>query len=199
MDIPVLGAEVPKRGNLITRAIGRILLVVYRWRIKGELHNSSKFIVVLAPHTSYWEFFIGKAVMLAMGFRASFLVGDTYAWWPFGAFLRWLGGIPVNRRAHHNVVSQVVGAFNEAESLMLVLTPEGTRKKVSHWKSGFWHIAKQAGVPIQLASFDYDKRFTEFGPVIKQSDSYESDLEKIQNHYKSFKAKNPDKFGGEYL
>ena len=113
--------------------------------------------------------------------------------------MRWLGGIPVKRDASHNLVSQIVQTFNENDKLLLALFPEGTRKKVVKWKTGFWHIAVQADIPIQLVSLDYDRRVTIFGPVIELSDSLEADMERIQKYFQGVRAKHPDKFGGEYL
>ena len=113
--------------------------------------------------------------------------------------MRKLGGIPIHRSASHNVVSQIVDTFNASDRLLLAIAPEGTRRKVDRWKTGFWYIAVQAGVPVQLVSFDYEKRVTECGPVIDLSDDIDADMQRIQSYYKGVKAKHPEKFGGEYL
>ena len=113
--------------------------------------------------------------------------------------MRRMGAIPIHRSAAHNVVSQMVETFNASDKLLLAIAPEGTRRKVNEWKTGFWHIATQAGVPVQLVSFDYAKRITECGPVIELSGDIEEDMKQIQNFYKQVTAKRPDKFGGEYL
>lgn len=199
MDIPELGPLTPQKSNAITRAVGRLLLLVFRWRVTGEVHNAPKFIMVWAPHTSIWDFFIAHASRLAVGFQSSWLfaVGDTG--WPLGWVLRRFGGIPIDRSASHNVVSQIVETFNANDSLLLAISPEGAYRKVDRWKTGFWYIAAQAGVPVQLVSFDYDKRVTECGPVIRPSNDIEADMKLIQNYFKGVKAKYPEKFGGEYL
>ncbi len=146
-----------------------------------------------------WDFFIGLASMLGVGFQSSWLIAAKYTWWPLGIFTRSLGGLPIHRSASHNVVSQIVKAFNEDDQLMLALFPEGTRRKVDKWKTGFWYIAAQASIPVQLVSFDYDRRVTECGPVIVPSNDIEADMKKIQDYYKTVTAKHPEKFGGEYL
>ncbi len=199
MNIPELGPLTPRRGNVLTRAIGRFLLAAFRWQVKGKMHNAPKFVMLLAPHTSLWDFYTPNATMMAVGFRSSWLVAASLTFWPLGIFVRWLGGMPVHRSAHHNLVSQIVKKFNDSDSLVLSLFPEGRLSKVDKWKTGFWHIAVQAGVPIQLISLDYDKRVTEFGPVIEPSHSIEADMERIQKYYKDVQAKHPEKFGGEYL
>ncbi len=199
MNIPELGPLTPRRGNALTRAIGRAMLVAYRWRVKGKMHNAPKFVMVIAPHTSLWDLYLPVATMLAVGFRSSWLVAAALTFWPLGTFIRWVGGIPVHRSASHDLVSQIVKEFNDNDSLVLTLAPEGKLSKVVKWKTGFWHIAVQAGVPIQLVSLDYGKRVTEFGPVIEPSQSIKADMERIQNYYKDVKARNPEQFGGEYL
>jgi len=199
MKIPQLGSAIPSRGNVVSKAIGRFMLLILRWKIIGEVHNVSKIVIVVAPHTSWTDFWVGLATKLALGLRASWLIADTYTKWPVGNIIRWLGGIPVNRQANNDLVSSVVGTFNVQDGLVLGILPEGTRKKVAKWKSGFWYIAKEAGVPIQLASLDYDKRSFEFGLVIETTENKDSDMRKIQEYYKSVTPRHQGKFGGEYL
>lgn len=199
MEIPELGALTPQTSNVLSRAIGRILLFVLRWQIKGKVHNGPKFVMILAPHTSEWDFYVGLAGKLALGLHSSWLVSSAYTWWPLGFFLRKLGGIPIYKNGPRNLVSQFVESFNNNERMMVTLFPEGTRKKVGKWKTGFWYIASQAGIPIQLVSLDYEKRVMQCGPVIEPSNNIEVDMKKIQEFYKNAKAKHPENFGGEYL
>ena len=128
MNIPKLGPLTPQRGNVLTRAIGRTLLAGYRWRVKGKMHNAPKFVMIIAPHTSLWDIYLPVATMLAVGFWSSWLVAAALTFWPLGIFLRWLGGIPVHRSASHNLVSQIVKAFNDNDNLVLTLAPEGKLK-----------------------------------------------------------------------
>lgn len=199
MDIPELGALTPQRSNATTRAIGRLFLFLFRWKVTGKVHNAPKFVMVWAPHTSMWDFFVAHASRLAVGFQSSWLIAARHAKGPVGGIMRKLGGIPIHRSASHNVVSQIVDTFNASDRLLLAIAPEGTRRKVDRWKTGFWYIAVQAGVPVQLVSFDYEKRVTECGPVIDLSDDIDADMQRIQSYYKGVKAKHPEKFGGEYL
>ena len=199
MNIPQLGSAIPSRGNFVSKAIGRFMLFILRWKIIGEVHNVSKLVIVLAPHTSWTDFWVALATKLSLGLRASWLIADTYTKWPVGNIIRWLGGIAVNRQVKNHLVSHAVHTFNEQDGLVLGILPEGTRKKVAKWKSGFWYIAKEAGVPIQLASLDYDKRHFEFGLVIDTAENKDSDMRKILGYYKSFTPRHPHKFGGEYL
>jgi 1-acyl-sn-glycerol-3-phosphate acyltransferase len=111
MQIPELGPLTPRKGNTLTRAIGRLLLTTYGWQVRGKMHNAPKFVMVLAPHTSSWDFYTPIATMLAVGFWSSWLIAAAYTWWPLGVFMRWLGGIPVHRSTSNNLVAQVVKAF----------------------------------------------------------------------------------------
>jgi 1-acyl-sn-glycerol-3-phosphate acyltransferase len=199
MDIPEPGSLTPVKSNVLARATGRLMLSAFRWQIRGKVLNAPKFVMVLAPHTSIWDFYVGLAGKLAVGLHSSWLVSAAYTWWPLGFFLRRLGGIPIYQNGSHNLVSQLVQSFNENDRMMVTLFPEGTRKKAEKWKTGFWYIASQAGIPIQLVSFDYEKRITQCGPVIEPSNNIEADMKKIQEYYKGVQAKHPDKFGGEYM
>ena len=199
MKLPQLRSAVPSSGNVVSKAIGRFMLFILRWKVIGEVYNVPKIVIVAAPHTSWTDFWVCLATKLALGLHASWLIADTYTKWPVGYIIRWLGGIPVNRRGNNNLVSSVVSSFNAQDGLVLGILPEGTRKKVTKWKSGFWYIAREAGVPIQLASLDYDKRAFEFGLVIETTENKDSDMKKIQNYYKSVTPRHPSKFGGEYL
>ena len=199
MDVPFCGTAPPRSGNRLTRAIGRLLLAVFRWHIEGEVLNASKVVMIFAPHTSMWEFFTGLATKLALGCGNHWLVADSFAWWPLGNILRWLGGIPVDRSAHQGVVSQMIQRFNEEKKFILTIYPEGTRKRVQIWKTGFWQIAVGAGVPIQIVGVDYEKRATIFGPALNPSGSLEADMKEIQAWYRNLRAKHPDQFDGEYV
>ncbi len=197
--IPPLGPAVPRWGNRLTKAVGRLLLAGYGWRVEGQLPDASKFVIVLAPHTSCWDFLTNMGTMLAVGFQSHWFIADAYDWWPFGKFLRWLGAVPVDRSMSHDLVSKMVKRFKESDEFILAIYPEGARKRVGQWKTGFWHIASRSGVPIQLVTVDYEKRVTLFGPVIESSGSVEADMEKIQAHYQGARGKHPDQFDGDYL
>lgn len=199
MEIPQPGSLTPQKSSVLSRAIGRLLLSLLRWQIKGEVHNAKKFVMILAPHTSIWDFYVGIAGKLAVGLHSSWFISSAYTWWPLGFFLRRLGGIPIYRNGSHNLVSQIVESFNKHERMMVTLFPEGTRKKVGRWRTGFWYIASQAGIPIQLVSFDYAKRVTQCGPVFVPSGDIEADMKKIQEFYRNVQAKHPEQFGGEFL
>lgn len=162
------------------RVLGRTYLKVSGWRIEGSFPADPKYVVIVAPHTSNWDFMLGVAVVFALELRASWLGKHALFKAPFKGFLRWLGGIPVNRSASHGVVGECVRAFEAAPALMLALAPEGTRKGVSQWKSGFYLIAVKAGVPIMPVGFDYRDHVVRLMPLLQPGGNMEQDLPLIQ-------------------
>ncbi len=199
MYVPKLKELTPKTNNIIKKAIGRFLLWSYRWRIEGEVHNAKKFMVILAPHTSRWDFLTNMSTMLALGVQNRWFVADAFCWWPLGNFMRWMGGIPIDRSCPQDLVTFTIGKFKDHDELILALYPEGTTFKANKWKTGFWHIARGAGVPIQFLAVDYKKRASVFGPVIQPSDDIEADMKKIQTYFKDVTPRDMEKFGGEYF
>jgi 1-acyl-sn-glycerol-3-phosphate acyltransferase len=162
------------------RTLGRSYLRLSGWRIEGAWPEVPKYVAVVAPHTSNWDFPLGVAVAFAVELRVSWLGKHTLFRTPFKTCLRWLGGIPVNRKASHGAVRGCVKAFEAAPALMLTVAPEGTRKGVSDWKSGFYRIAMQASVPIMPIGFDYREHVVRLMPLFQPSGNLEQDLPRIQ-------------------
>jgi 1-acyl-sn-glycerol-3-phosphate acyltransferase len=164
------------------------------WRIEGEFPNVPQFVVIVAPHTSNWDFFVGVMAMFAIGFRGTFLGKQSLFRWPMGGVMRWLGGVPVDRARPHNVVQQTIDYFHARPQLTLALSPEGTRRKLPAWRTGFWYVARGAGVPIVPAAFDYPaKRIRIFGPL-ETSDDMHADLSRLRAHYEPRMAKHPSQY-----
>lgn len=193
LRIPQLGPELPRRGNSFSRWLGRLMMRGLAWRIEGELCQQPRCVMVMGPHTSYWDFTTNFAVLLALGLDASWFIANSYAKGLPGKFLSAFGAIAVERNERRDLVSQMVEQFNARSQLVLALFPEGTRKPVLQWKTGFWHIAKQAGVPVQLVAVDYAKRATVFGPVLELSHDSDSDIQGMREYFKAVVAKHPHK------
>lgn len=179
----------PRRGGRITPALGKFLLRVFGWRITGQLPNIRKVMVAVAPHTSNWDFVVGVLVMWAMDLRLSFFGKHTLFKGAFGRWMRSIGGIPVDRGSAHGLVGEAVDAYNARETLWFAIAPEGTRKKVERFKSGFMHIATQANVPVLLVSFDLVDRVVHFGDVLQPSGDVAADVAKIEAYFKPLTEK----------
>ncbi len=189
LNVPVLGDAVPRRGNAFSSLAGKCLLRIRGWDLAGSVPNVSKAVFIVAPHTSNWDFLVGVATVFAMGLRASFLGKHTLFKWPLGSMMRWLGGVPVDRRGARGVVDETVGLFAAAEKLILGLSPEGTRSSVDRWKSGFYYIAMEAGVPIVPVAFDYDRRLIRFGERFDPTGDLEADLSVLEGFYSGIEGR----------
>lgn len=194
LRVPVLGKNVPSRGNAFSRAVGRVGMGLLRFRFEGSIPDVPRCVMIVAPHTSNWDFVVGLSAKLALGLRARFIAKHTLFRGPFGSCLRWLGGIPVDRRAPGGVVESAVEAMRGAERLYLVITPEGTRGKVAAWKAGFYRIAHGAGVPILPIAFDYRRRAVAFEALFQPSGDYEADLPALQAGFDAGMAYRPESY-----
>lgn len=171
--------------------MGRLGMRMMRWRIDGAFPDLPKFLIIVAPHTSNWDFVAGLVCDLALDLDAAFLAKHSIFVGPFGSWLKSLGGIPVVRNASHNVVSQVAAEFARREQLVLAIAPEGTRSKVDEWKSGYWHIARAAGVPIVPVGLDFGQRAAVIGPVYHPTDSIAADETVLKAFFAGITPKNP--------
>ena len=196
MHVPPVGPAVPRRGNALSRALGRNAMSLTGWKIEGALPDEPKFVIIVAPHTSNWDFPVGLAALFAIGFRISFLGKHTIFKWPFGIFMRWLGGIPVERSVSRDRVAESVAAFNAADKLILVIAPEGTRKLVPRWKTGFYHVAHGAHVPIVPIAFDFGGKTIAIKQPFRTSGDVEADLPKIKEFFSGAVARHPENYGG---
>lgn len=180
MKWQVLGDNLPKSGNFLTRQIGRAIFRIFGWRIEGEFPNRSKAIVALVPHSSNIDFFLTIAFIWAMGMKASFLIKHTVFWYPLGNIIRALGGIPVDRTQQNGLIAEVTQHFREKSKLILGITPSGTRKPVKEWKDGIARIAAAAQVPIVPAVMNYKTRTVRFAPLIEGISEVRQIMERIR-------------------
>lgn len=156
--------------------------------------NEPKFVIVVVPHTSNWDFCVGVAALFALGFRVSFLGKHTLFKGPLGMFMRWLGGIPVDRSVSRDRVGESVQAFKSNEKLILAVAPEGTRKRVAKWKSGFYYVAHGAGVPIVPVAFDYGSRIVRIGAPLLPTGNREADIETLKSFFRNVVPRRPENF-----
>jgi 1-acyl-sn-glycerol-3-phosphate acyltransferase len=191
MRIIALPERVPRRGCAPCRFVGRTVLHFFGWSVVGEVPNLPKFVIAVAPHTSNWDLVMGAAAMFALDLNLIFIGKHTLFKWPFAGLLRWMGGIPVDRSSAHGVVGESVRGFREAGERVLVIAPEGTRKRVAHFKTGFLHIARGAGVPVVLAALDYANRCVRLGPYLEPGADVEADRERVEAYFATVRGKHP--------
>ena len=194
MYVPKLGPRVPRRRNGLAPAIGRGWMSLAGWKLEGGVPDEPKFVIIVAPHTSNWDFIVGVAALFAIGFNISFLGKHTLFKWPLGIFMRWLGGIPVERTERRDRVAESVAAFNANEQLILAIAPEGTRKLVPKWKTGFYHVADGAGVPIVPVAFDYGSKTVRLGAPFRTTGNIEVDMPELKKFFVGVVARHPENF-----
>ncbi len=178
----------------ICHYVSRGLLRLAGWKVQGELPNIPKYVLIAAPHTSNWDFYF--TLLMAFHYRLKiYWMGKNtlFSSWR-GPIMRWLGGISVDRSAKQSLVQRTIDAFNEAEKLTVVIPPEGTREKVRYWKSGFYHIANGANVPIVLGYLNFPKKEGGLGPIFTPTGDFDKDLEEIRSFYLQIEGKATDKF-----
>lgn len=185
--------------NTFMAWLGLMFLKFMGWRVEGEIPDIKKFVIIAAPHTSNWDFPITLAVAFALKMKIYWMGKAAIFCWPFAAAVRWLGGIPIDRSKSHNVVEQSIQAFHKLEKLILLVPPEGTRKKVSTWKTGFYHIARGANVPIVLGFLDYRRKVGGIGPIFHPTGHIEKDMQTIRAFYAAVTGKRPHQFGNAAL
>ena len=196
--LPLLPAIPPNMPQLparrrISRWLGRSVLRLGGWRVVGELPDIPRLVLIAAPHSSNWDGLWAFAVKFGLGLKLSILGKDALFRFPLlGPILRWQGVIPVDRSAAHGVVEQAVQAIRDADRMWYAIAPEGTRKWVERWKPGFWHIARNAGVVVIPAYFDYANKVIGIGPAFELSDDMQADIARIQRWYQPFKGRNHD-------
>lgn len=189
----------PSAGRSRGQRIGRALLGLFGWSVEERLPSAPRYVCIGAPHTSNWDLPVGLAAMLALGLPPRWVGKHTLFRPPLGPVMRALGGVPVDRTVSQDFVGQVVDRFRLAEErgerFVLVIAPEGTRSPAPRWKTGFYHIARQAGVPIALGYADYRKRRTGVGGWIEPSGDLEEDMEELRRFYADRTGKRPGNQG----
>ena len=184
-DIPIL--------RDILQVLAIAILRLFGWKKAGRLPDCDKCVVIAAPHTSNWDFPVGLAVILAFKIRIYWLGKEPIFKWPFATFFKWLGGIPVNRSQSGDMVAQIIETFKVQRKMIMIVAPEGTRKRANHWKTGFYYMAVGANVPIVMGFIDYLRKEGGFGPAFMPTGNIEADMEKMRLFYANITAKAPDK------
>jgi 1-acyl-sn-glycerol-3-phosphate acyltransferase len=170
------------------------MLKLMGWKSTGSFpHHLKKYVVIVAPHTSSWDFVIGLLFRKTLRLEHARFLGKHQLFRPpFGFFFRWLGGYPVDRTSSHNLVDQVVKIFDDHEEFVLALSPEGTRKRVGKLKTGFYNIARKANVPIIMVAFDYTHKEAIISPPFETTLDEQADFKKILDFFRPIEGKYPE-------
>jgi len=195
--IRISESQIPERlrGNRsqILRKIGRFGINISGWTVKGQVPDEERIVIIAAPHTSNWDFILAMLAIFGLNIKLRWLGKHSIFKPGFKNFFKWLGGIPVYRDNPSTLIENVVDIVKKEKSIVIAMTPEGTRKKVKRWKTGFLRIAKQTQSKILLISIDAPTKSIEIGKIFNPTGDSEEDLEFIQKYYSSFRGINPQK------
>jgi len=181
--------------STLAHSIARYILRLTGWRTAVISPHPSRCVMIGAPHTSNWDFFVVLLLMAVESIPIRWLGKDSLFRWPLGVFMRSFGAIPVNRRGNNNLVDQIAARFDEHDELIIGLSPEGTRSKTSRWRTGFYYIALKADVPIVMAYIDYKNKVCGLGPSLKPTGDIQADFKIIREFYSGILGMHPDKQG----
>lgn len=185
-DLPALPA--------ILRWCSGFLLLLLGWRVDEQKPPRGQFVAIAAPHTSNWDGLLMIAMIFYLRVKVYWLAKNSAFRPPLGTVLHWLGGLSVDRSRSTNLVAQAVAFFQENEDLILIIAPEGTRSQVQRWKTGFYHIANDAQVPIVLTYLDYGRKVGGVGPTILPSGDIDADMALIRDFYTGITVKHADRW-----
>jgi len=169
------------------------LLKLLGWSTEKKLPAEKKYVVIAAPHTSNWDFLYFILFSWTTGLKIHWIAKHTLFKGPFNEIFRWMVGIPINRQIRSNSIQQIVDEFNKHDNYVLTIAPEGTRSKVQYWKTGFYHIARQAKVPIAIGFINYEKKIVGIANAFYPSESLEDDMRKIKIFYQDKIGKHPSR------
>lgn len=177
------------------RVLSKIILKIIRWRVDGSLPvDQKKYVLIVAPHTSNWDFFLFVLTVSVLRLQPSVLIKDTIFIGPLGWFLRYCGAIPVNRRQAGSLVTYISGIYEEREEFVLIITPEGTRSPNANWKRGFHHVARAAEVPILVVYVDSTVRTIGIEGLMEPSEDVDGDIQKLKTFYDGKKGLKPGNY-----
>lgn len=186
--IPALPEAVPTFGNRISRQSSALLLRMLGWRWEGEFPNLPRCVVIVGPHTSNWDFVVAILMMGALGIRVTWIGKHTIFRWPFGRLFRYLGGIPVDRSAPQGLVEQVTVQYSSNDRMIVAIAPEGTRSRTERWRTGFYHIAAGAQVPVVPVYLDFRRKRAGAGRAVMPTDDQDGDIQRLKDFYAPYGA-----------
>jgi 1-acyl-sn-glycerol-3-phosphate acyltransferase len=176
------------------KTIADFILNRYGWKVVDQVGYIPKCVICVAPHTSNFDLLMGQLAYAHLGRKASFLMKKSWFFFPLGNFFRAIGGIPVDRSKNNSLTQQIAKEFARREDFHVAITPEGTRKKTSKWKKGFYFIAQASNVPILLATIHYGKKTIELRQLFYPTGDMETDILAIKKTYTDVSARHPEKF-----
>lgn len=173
------------------------MLSLFGWKVICTVPDYPKCIICVAPHTSNWDFVLGEFSWWSLGRKAGFLMKEAWFFFPMKYLFKALGGIPVAKRRGSSLSDAIIHKFKTSARMQLAITPEGTRSKVTEWRTGFLHIAYEAGIPVILGAIDAARKLVHLEEIFTPSGNIDADMRAIKDYYRQFEGIRPDKFSAE--
>lgn len=190
-NFPELPDQAPQRGSTLSRQFFKRLYLAQGWRFEGEFPNFKKAVAIISPHTSNYDGLYAFLAMLGLGIKVTAFGKDTLFKTPLKGLFKWMGVIPVQRDSPQGLTQQIINIIEKEDKIWVAMAPEGTRKSAEQIKSGFYHIAQGANIPVVMFAFDYEHKIIRCLGIIHPTGDYHADLEKILSTYKGkFSPKN---------
>lgn len=180
--------------NILLRLLAKLTLFCFGWKTMGKKPAEKKYVIIAAPHTSNWDLFFMLLIALDLKIAIYWMGKDSIFKFPFKNLMQWMGGISIDRSQANDVVATMVDIYKNCDELVVSVPPEGTRAHTVYWKTGFYHIANGAGIPICLGYLDFAKKEGGIGPMFQPSGDIEKDMIEIKEFYKNITGKHPDRF-----
>lgn len=183
-----------RKPGIVSRIALKALVAFYHrqgWRAEAAGPIPRKCVLIAAPHTSNWDFLYFVGLTHDLGIKAHFMAKRELFAWPMNGFLHDIGGIPIDRSSGGNYVQAMVDEFNRRDDFILTIAPEGTRGQVRQWRTGFYHIARGAGVPLVCGLMDYARKVGGLGPALMPSGDYVRDMAEVERYYRSVTPRHP--------
>ncbi|MEP5567566.1 MAG: lysophospholipid acyltransferase family protein [Halioglobus sp.] len=177
------------------QSLARKLLGLFGWKLEGAKPDYAQYVLIAAPHTSNWDFPLMLLFAAAFDMKVTWMAKHSLFWPPLSWVMRAMGGMPIVRHKNTNTVDTMIASFDREEELILVVPTEGTRAKAEYWKSGFYHIARQANVPICPSFLDYGQKRGGFGPAIAVTGNVAEDMNYFREFYQGMEGRFPEMFG----
>lgn len=180
-----------------SRPVSALSLRLSGWQYEGDVPSEKKYVALAVPHTSNWDGLLLVLLTRTKGIDMKWMLKDDWVKGPLGPLMRGVGAVPINRSRASHVVDQMIAQFRERDRFVLGIPPEGTRRRAEYWKSGFYHIALGAGVPVVPGYLDYGRKRAGLGPAIRLTGNVRQDMDEIRAFYEATKPKpfDPSKFG----
>lgn len=174
--------------------LSKLILRIAGWKVRVTVPDYPKVIICVAPHTSNWDFILGKLAYATTGRKAGFLMKSSWFFFPLGMLFKAIGGVPVNRGRGTSLVETLVERYRTSDRLALAITPEGTRSRTSNWHTGFLRIARDANVPIVLGVIDFASKSVIIEQTFSPTGNVDADMRSVKDYYRPFTGRYPEKF-----